>query len=71
MIEATIENLDLKKKLFAEPDEIYPAQAILATNTSCLSIIEVATQTSRPDRVLGLHFFNPIPVMKLLEIVRT
>lgn len=71
MIEATIESLDLKKKLFAEPDEICPAQAILATNTSCLSIIEVATQTSRPDRVLGLHFFNPIPVMKLLEIVRT
>lgn len=71
VIEAAIENLDLKKQIFAELDKICPAQAILATNTSCLSIIEVATQTSRPDKVLGLHFFNPVPVMKLLEIIRT
>jgi 3-hydroxybutyryl-CoA dehydrogenase len=71
VIEAAIENLDLKKKIFAELDKICPEQAILATNTSCLSIIEVATQTSRPDKVLGLHFFNPVPVMKLLEIVKT
>jgi len=71
MIEAAIENLDLKKKIFAELDKICPKDAILATNTSCLSIIDMAMVTKRPDKVLGLHFFNPAPVMKLLEIVRT
>jgi len=71
MIEVAIENMDLKKKIFAELDEICPKDAILATNTSCLSIIDMAVSTKRPDRVLGLHFFNPAPVMKLLEIVRT
>ena len=71
VIEAAIENLDLKKKIFAELDGICPKHAILATNTSCLSIIDMAVVTKRPDKVLGLHFFNPAPVMKLLEMVRT
>ena len=71
VIEAAIENMDLKKKIFAELDKICPKHAILATNTSCLSIIDVAMVTSRPDRVLGMHFFNPVPVMKLLEIAKT
>jgi 3-hydroxybutyryl-CoA dehydrogenase len=71
MIEAAIENLDLKKKIFAELDGICPPQAILATNTSCLSIIDMAVVTKRPEKVLGLHFFNPAPIMKLLEIVKT
>ncbi len=71
MIEAAIENLELKKKIFAELDGICPKQAILATNTSCLSIIDMAMVTKRVDRVVGLHFFNPAPIMKLLEIVKT
>jgi len=71
VIEAAIENIDLKKKIFAELDKICPEHAILATNTSCLSIIDLATVTGRPDKVLGLHFFNPVPLMKLLEIVKT
>lgn len=71
VIEAVIENMDMKKKIFAEMDKICPEQAILASNTSCLSIIEMATVTGRPDKVLGLHFFNPVPLMKLLEIVKT
>jgi 3-hydroxybutyryl-CoA dehydrogenase len=70
-IEAAIENMDLKKKIFGELDKICPKHAILATNTSCLSIIDMAMVTSRPDKLLGLHFFNPVPVMKLLEIVKT
>ncbi len=71
VIEAVIENLDLKKKIFAELDKICPKHCILASNTSCLSIIDMAVVTNRPDKVLGLHFMNPVPVMKLLEIVRT
>ncbi len=71
VIEAAIENLDLKKKIFAELDEVCPKHAILATNTSCLSIMDMAMTTGRPDRVLGLHFFNPAPLMKLMEVVRT
>jgi len=71
VIEAAIENLDLKKKIFAELDGICPKDAILATNTSCLSIIDMAIVTKRPGNVVGLHFFNPAPIMKLLEIVRT
>jgi len=71
MIEAAIENMELKKKIFAELDGICPKHAILATNTSCLSIIDMAVATKRPDKVLGLHFFNPAPVMKLLEVVKT
>jgi 3-hydroxybutyryl-CoA dehydrogenase len=71
VIEAAIENMDLKKKIFAELDKICSKDAILATNTSCLSIIDMAMVTGRPDKVLGLHFMNPVPVMKLLEIVKT
>lgn len=71
VIEAIIEKLDLKKKIFADLDRICPAQAILATNTSCLSVIEMAAATKRLDKVMGLHFFNPVPVMKLLELVKT
>ena len=71
VIEAAIENMDLKKKIFGELDKVCPKHAILATNTSCLSIIDMAVATKRPDKVLGMHFFNPVPVMKLLEIVRT
>ncbi len=71
IIEAVIENMELKKKIFAELDKICPKHAILATNTSCLSIIDMAMATSRPDKVLGLHFMNPAPIMKLLEIVKT
>lgn len=71
MIEAVIENLELKKKIFAELDKICPKHTILGTNTSCLSIIDMAVVTKRPEKVVGLHFFNPAPVMKLLEIVRT
>jgi len=71
VIEAAIENLELKKKIFAEMDSVCPEHAILATNTSCLSIIEMAMATRRPEKVLGLHFFNPPPLMRLLEMVRT
>ena len=71
MIEAATENLDLKKKIFAELDKVCPKHIILATNTSCLSIINMAVVTNRPDKVLGLHFMNPVPLMKLLEIVKT
>ncbi len=71
VIEAAIENIDLKKKIFANLDEVCPKHAILASNTSCLSIIDTAMVTSRPDKVLGMHFFNPVPVMKLLEIIKT
>ncbi len=71
VVEAAIENLDLKKKIFAELDGICPKDAILATNTSCLSIIDMAVVTKRADKVVGLHFFNPAPIMKLLEIVKT
>ena len=71
MIEAVIENMDLKKRIFADLDKICPKHTILSTNTSCLSIIDMAMVTSRPDKVLGLHFFNPVPVFMLVEIVRT
>ncbi len=71
IIEAAIENLDLKKKIFGQIDKVCPRHTILATNTSCLSVIEIASATKREDRVLGMHFFNPVPAMKLLEIVRT
>lgn len=71
VIEAAMENLELKKKIFAELDSVCPKHAILATNTSCLSITEMAMTTKRPDKVLGMHFFNPPPAMKLLEMSRT
>ena len=71
VIEAVTENLDLKKKIFRELDAVCNPETILATNTSCLSVIDIASVTGRMDRVLGLHFFNPVPHMKLLEIVKT
>jgi 3-hydroxybutyryl-CoA dehydrogenase len=70
-IEAATEKMDLKKQIFTAMDKACPAHAILATNTSCLSIIDMASVTQRPEKVLGLHFMNPVPVMKLLEIVKT
>jgi 3-hydroxybutyryl-CoA dehydrogenase len=70
IIEAVNENLDLKTKIFKTIDESAPAHAILASNTSSISITKLATATSRPERVVGMHFFNPVPVMKLVEIIR-
>ena len=70
VIEAATENMPLKKTLFTELDAITRPEAILASNTSSLSITEIASATERPDRVVGLHFFNPVPVMPLIEIVR-
>jgi len=71
VVEAAVENMDIKKKVFAELDRVCPPQTVLATNTSCLSITEISTATKRPDKVIGTHFFNPVPVMKLLEVVTT
>ncbi len=71
MIEVAVELIEVKKKIFAELDKICPEHAILASNTSCLSIIDMAIVTRRPEKVLGTHFFNPVPLMKLLEIVTT
>ena len=71
VIEAAIETLDLKKKIFAELDKVCAKDAILASNTSCLSVIDMAKETTRMEKVLGIHFFNPVPSMKLLEIVKT
>jgi len=71
VIEAAVENMDLKKKIFAELDKICAEGAILASNTSCLSITDMATATARPEKVLGVHFFNPVSSMKLVEIVKT
>lgn len=69
-IEAVLEVMDVKKDVFQRLDRALPEHAILATNTSSLSITEIAATTSRPSRVLGTHFFNPAPVMKLIELVR-
>ncbi len=71
VIEAAVENLELKKKIFSEIDRVCPERTILATNTSCLSVSDMAAATGRPEKVLGMHFFNPVPVMTLLEIIRT
>ncbi|MBN1135806.1 MAG: 3-hydroxybutyryl-CoA dehydrogenase [Anaerolineae bacterium] len=70
-IEAVVENMAVKKELFAQLDHILPPQAILASNTSSLCITEMASVTQRGDKVLGIHFFNPVPVMPLIEFVRT
>jgi 3-hydroxybutyryl-CoA dehydrogenase len=71
VIEAVVENMALKKEIFSKLDQLCAPEVILASNTSSLSITEMASVTGRPDRVLGMHFFNPVPVMPLLEIVRT
>ena len=70
VIEAVIENLAEKRQVFAALDAICPPHAILASNTSSIPIIEMASVTKRPDRVLGMHFMNPVPVMRLIEVVR-
>ena len=71
VIEAIIEQLPAKRELFAALDKLCPASTIFASNTSSLTITEIATSTKRPERFVGLHFFNPVPVMKLVEVVRT
>ncbi|KMP97216.1 MULTISPECIES: 3-hydroxybutyryl-CoA dehydrogenase [Bacillus] len=70
VIEAAVEKMEIKKKIFANLDEIAPEHAILATNTSSLPITEIAAVTKRPEKVIGMHFMNPVPVMKLVEIIR-
>ncbi len=70
IIEAATENVDLKYKIFGELDRIADPEAILASNTSSISITEIAAKTKRPDKVVGMHFMNPVPVMKLVEIIR-
>lgn len=70
VIEAVIENMELKKRVYQELDPLCVPGTILASNTSGLSITEIASVTKRPDRVIGMHFFNPVPVMKLVEIIR-
>lgn len=70
VIEAAVEEMSLKKELFRELDKICKEDAILSTNTSSLSITEVASATSRPEKVIGMHFFNPVPVMKLVEVIK-
>jgi 3-hydroxybutyryl-CoA dehydrogenase len=70
IVEAAVENMDIKKQIFSELDKICKEDTILASNTSSLSITEVAAATNRPDRVIGMHFFNPAPVMKLVEVIR-
>ncbi|MFY1617417.1 3-hydroxyacyl-CoA dehydrogenase family protein [Micromonospora sp. WMMD736] len=71
VIEAVPEHLDLKQRIFAELDRVCKPETILATNTSSLSVTEISVATSRPNQVIGIHFFNPAPVMKLVEVVRT
>ena len=71
VIEAAIENMELKKEIFSQLDQILPSHAILASNTSSLCITEMASVTHRGDKILGIHFFNPVPVMPLIEFVRT
>lgn len=70
VIEAAVENMQIKKQIFTELDEICGADTILATNTSSLSITEVASATNRPHKVIGMHFFNPAPIMKLVEVIK-
>ena len=70
VIEAAIENMAIKGKIFAELDEVCKPEAILATNTSSLPITEVAVFTKRPEKVIGMHFMNPVPVMQLVEVIR-
>ena len=70
VVEAATENVDLKLKIFKDMDKYAPEEAILSTNTSSISITKIAAVTSRPDKVIGMHFMNPVPVMKLVEIIR-
>ena len=70
VVEAATENLDLKLKIFSEIDKICSSSTILASNTSSISITKIASVTNRPDKVIGMHFMNPVPVMKLVEVIR-
>ena len=70
LIEAIVENADAKKELFRAADEALPADAVLASNTSSIPITELAAATSRPEKVIGMHFFNPVPVLALVEVIR-
>ncbi|WNS75311.1 3-hydroxybutyryl-CoA dehydrogenase [Bacillus sp. DTU_2020_1000418_1_SI_GHA_SEK_038] len=70
IIEAAVENMEIKTKIFSQLDEIAPLHTILASNTSSLPITEIAAATKRPEKVIGMHFMNPVPVMKLVEIIR-
>ena len=70
LVEAVVEDADVKKAIFRRADEVFPPDAILASNTSSIPITSLAAVTSRPDRVIGMHFFNPVPVLKLVEVVR-
>ena len=71
VIEAIIENVEIKATLFRQLDELLAPHAIICTNTSSLCVVELAAKTKRPNRVAGLHFFNPVPIMKLVEVVKT
>jgi 3-hydroxybutyryl-CoA dehydrogenase len=71
VVEAVVEELDAKRQLFRELEGVVAPEAVLATNTSALSVAEIASATERPERVVGLHFFNPAPVLPLVEVVRT
>ena len=70
IVEAATENIDLKLKIFQQLDAVAPSNAILATNTSSISITKIAAATGRPEKVIGMHFMNPVPVMKLVEVIR-
>ncbi len=70
VVEAATENVDLKLQLFKKLDEITPKETILASNTSSISITKIASATKRPDKVIGMHFMNPVPIMKLVEVIR-
>lgn len=70
VIEAVVENMEIKKEIFKELDKVAPEHTILATNTSSLPITEIAAATGRPEKVIGMHFMNPVPVMKLVEVIR-
>lgn len=70
VIEAVIEDLELKKSVFRELDDVCPPEVILASNTSSMSLTEIAAATRRPEKVCGMHFFNPVPLMKLVEVIR-
>ena len=70
VIEAATENIDLKLKIFKNLDELTEASVVLATNTSSISITKIASVTKKPDKVIGMHFMNPVPIMKLVEIIR-
>jgi 3-hydroxybutyryl-CoA dehydrogenase len=70
VVEAATENFEIKKRIFEQLDQIVEADAILSSNTSSISITKIGATTKRPDKVIGMHFFNPVPLMKLVEVIR-